>query len=69
VIEVFKTNVPDNRSAKKLIEVLCQHFPGCCINFDLDDYDKILRVEGEDFITENVRIIINENGFTCEILD
>ena len=69
VIEVFKTNVTDERWARKLVELLCGHFPACCINFDLNDCDKILRVEGEHFNTESVRMIVNQNGFLCELLD
>ena len=69
VVEIFKTNVQDNSWAKKLVELLCVHFPSCCINFDLDDADKILRVEGEYFDTESVRIIVKKSGFLCELLD
>lgn len=69
MIEVFKTNVKDIRWAKKLVELLCGHFPGCCINFDLDDHDKILRVEGEYFNTEKITLLVNQTGFLCEVLD
>jgi hypothetical protein len=69
VIEIFKTNVSDNGWAGKLVELLCEHLPGCYVNFDLDDCDKILRVEGDGFAPESVRIIANENGFLCERLD
>lgn len=70
MVEVFKTNVTDKNHATKLVELLHRKFPGCKINFDLDDCDKVLRIEGPDAdLTEPVRLIINENGFICEVLE
>jgi hypothetical protein len=69
MIEVFKTNVEEVAQAKVLIDLLLQHFPDSKINFDLTDCDKILRVEGENFKTDKVMILVEENGFACEILE
>ena len=68
MIEVFKTNVEEESQAKSLLTKLLQHFPGCRINFDLQDCDKILRVEGENFMTDKVMTLVEENGFVCEVL-
>ncbi|CAN5128599.1 hypothetical protein BH09BAC6_BH09BAC6_10970 [soil metagenome] len=68
MVEVFKTNVQKANQAKKIITQLLQHFPDCRINFDLDDCDKILRVEGEDFINGTIMSLVNSHGFTCEVL-
>ncbi|WP_262708982.1 hypothetical protein [Flavobacterium hiemivividum] len=39
------------------------------INFDLDDCDKILRVEGEIIpIVAIIELLINEN-YKCEVLE
>jgi hypothetical protein len=69
MVEVFKTNVNNKWSANKLTEKLQQHFPDHKINFDLDDCDNILRVEGVYLLTENIKLILNENGFMCEALE
>lgn len=69
MIEVFKTNVHQVTEANKLVALLLNHFPGSRINFDLDDCDKVLRVEGRHFITEKVMRLMQENGFQCAILD
>lgn len=69
VIEVFKTNVQEQDQACKLLTLLQQHFPSSKINFDLDDCDKILRVEGQDFITEDVMRLVALEGFACSILE
>jgi hypothetical protein len=68
LIEVFKTNVQEEEQSKQLIEKLCYHFPACRINFDLEDCDKILRVEGNNFLIETIRFLLQSNGFECEIL-
>ena len=68
MIEVFKTNVQEVSQANGLVALLLQHFPGSKINFDLHDCDKILRVEGKNFMAGKVVMIVKENGFTCTVL-
>lgn len=69
MIEVFKTNVETASDANSIVQMLIQHFPGSRINFDLQDCDKILRVEGNNFCTETIIIFMKENGFHCSILE
>ena len=65
MIEVFKTNVQEVSQANKMVALLLEHFPGSRINFDMHDCDKVLRVEGNDFIPVKVMALVNENGFHC----
>lgn len=46
MIEVFKTDVDDIDSARRLIDRIHETFDYCEANFDLDDCDRILRVKG-----------------------
>ena len=69
MIEVFKTNVEETVQAKKIVDILLEHFPNNKINFDLHDCDKILRVEGKSFCVEKIMILVIENGFKCDILE
>ncbi len=69
MVEVFKTNVEEMAQAKRIIDLLLEHFPGNKINFDLHDCDKILRVEGKSFAPEKIMILVTENGFHCKILE
>lgn len=69
MIEVFKTNVQHKWQAAQLLEVLYEYFPGCKINFDMDDCDKVLRMEGINIIPESVKIIVNKKGFMCDVLE
>ena len=69
MIEVFKTNVETSSDASNMVQMLLQHFPGSRINFDLQDCDRILRVEGKEFSAEKVMRLLKETGFYCSILE
>ncbi|MDB5151341.1 MAG: hypothetical protein JWR54_92 [Mucilaginibacter sp.] len=69
MVEVFKTDVRQRRQAKFLLGILQKRFPLFRINFDLEDCDKILRVEGENIQQEKIARLIIENGYQCHILD
>ena len=68
MVEVFKTNVNGIEQSQILIEKLVSHFPGSKINFDLDDCDKILRVEAESISHHSIITILGEHGFCAEVL-
>lgn len=69
MIEVFKTNVAETEQAEELLTLLKHRFPGSRINIDLHDCDKVLRVEGTDFIPITIIDLLHENGYSCCILD
>ena len=66
--EVFKTTVQKPAESEWLIRMLLSHFPNTRINFDLEDCDRILRVEGQGFCTERIASLVTEAGFSCELL-
>jgi hypothetical protein len=69
MVEVFATNVIDREEANRLVHLLLLHFPESRINFDLEDCDKILRVEGRNFIPEKIMSLVIQHGFHCQVLD
>ncbi len=69
MVEVFKTNVRKSAQSKVLLSILSEAFPSFKINFDLSDCDKVLRVEGDNMEALPIMILVEEYGFTCEILD
>ena len=69
MVEVFKTNVQRRKQAKVLLEALSRKFPSFRINFDLEDCDRILRIEGENVCQEKVAELLSENGYKCEVLE
>ena len=69
MVEVFKTNVYEVEKSNLIFYKLHKHFPENKINFDLEDCDKILRVEGKNIFSEKIIEILKEEGHFCEILD
>ena len=69
MVEVFKTNVYEVGKSNLIFQKLHKHFPENKINFDLDDCDKILRVEGENILAEKIIELLEEEGHFCEIMD
>jgi hypothetical protein len=69
MVEVFRTNVRRKRQAKVLLDILSEQFPLFHINFDLEDCDKILRVEGENICTEKIAGLVTESGYECGVLE
>lgn len=68
MVEVFKTNVQEVDDANKIIQKLLEHFPTYEINFDLEDCDKILRIEA---VSINIKVVVEtlaNNGYFCEAL-
>jgi hypothetical protein len=69
MVEVYKTNVRQKRQAQRLLNILSKQFPMFSINFDLEDCDKILRVEGKNIPQEKIARLVTENGYECCVLE
>lgn len=68
MVEVFKTNVNETGLAKILVRLLLDHFPNSRVNFDMDDCDKILRIEADTITPEKIIELLQSNGCLCEVL-
>lgn len=70
MIEVFKTDVNDRDSARRLIDRIHSTFEYCEANFDLEDCDRILRVKGIRSEREVFTILglVKEQGCDAQIL-
>lgn len=69
MIEVFKTSVRYKKESKTLVRHLKQLLPDGWVTFDLDDCDKILRIESSSFSPEVIVRLLQKHGHRCEILD
>ncbi|EMR04766.1 hypothetical protein [Cesiribacter andamanensis] len=69
MIEVFKTDVRQRKKAQKIIGLLLRYFPQNRINFDLEDCDRILRVEGVPIHPETIIDLLQAEGVYCRPLD
>jgi len=68
IVEVFKTNVQHRELAEQLVSILRSRLAVSRINFDLEDCDKILRVEGDQVCVETIIEILSSRGLACEVL-
>jgi len=69
VVEVFKTNVQKEADKNYVIAVIKSQFPDYKVNFDLEDCDKILRVEGVRLEPKNIIDYVNCLGYICVALE
>lgn len=70
VVQIFKTDVQDQLAARHIVLFLQQTYSHCRINFDLDDCDRILRVENQQGKIEEaeIQLLIAKCGYYCEPL-
>ncbi|MBN9384737.1 MAG: hypothetical protein J0H74_28540 [Chitinophagaceae bacterium] len=70
IVQIFKTDVRDRLVARHIVLFLQQTYTHCRINFDLDDCDRILRVESQQGKIEEteIQLLIAKYGHYCEPL-
>ncbi len=69
MIYVFKTSVKSKIQIKKLKPHIDKMLPTAAWNFDLEDCDKILRIESENDIILKVKKFLKTHNFNCEALE
>ena len=67
---VFKTNVQATCTASLITAGLTHLFSNCQVNFDLEDEENILPIDGCDKEVDVRRVtrILHENGYQCTLL-
>jgi hypothetical protein len=68
MVEVIKTNVEMTEYSEMFIDQLIGHIPNGEINFDLEDCDRILRIEAESVSNQLIIEILHQNGYRAEVL-
>ena len=66
---VFKTTVRDKTDISKLQPYIDDVVKDSKWNFDLEDSDKIFRVETDDNLNNSLVFLFNANGYSCEELE
>jgi hypothetical protein len=69
MIYVFKTSVKTKVQARKLEPHIDKVLPNAKWNFDLDDCDKILRIDSEENIVLKITDLLNVHNIYCEELE
>lgn len=69
MIEVFKSNIKKKKQAKKFKKECLNTYPNYLINFDLEDRDKIIRIEGESLDIFGILDIAQRLNVLLQILE
>jgi hypothetical protein len=69
MIFVFKTSVKTKMQAKKLRQHIDKILPNAKWNFDLEDCDKILRIDSQKDIVLATIDLLNFHNYSCEELE
>jgi hypothetical protein len=69
MIYVFKTSVKTKLQAKKLKPHIDKILTNEKWNFDLEDCDKILRIDSNENIVLKITGLLNMHRFNCEELE
>jgi hypothetical protein len=70
MVEILKTNISQASEAKMIQELVYLHFPAVRISLDLEDCDKVLRIQTEDAgicISKIIRLL-RVMGYKADIL-
>lgn len=68
-VEIFKTDVKFKKEAQFLLSKLRSQLPEIKANFDLDDCENILRVEGQQINLKKIEQLVNTEGYIIEIIN
>jgi hypothetical protein len=69
MIYVFKTSVKTKNEVKQLKPHIDKMLPGERWNFDLQDCDRILRIDSKENIVLRIIDLLNVHQFYCEELE
>ena len=69
MIFVFKTSVKTKMEEKKLRQHSNKLIPNATRNFDLDDSDKILRIDSQEDIVSKIKDLLILHHYSCEELE
>ncbi len=65
MIYVFKTSVKTKKAIKGLVSKFKHLIPNSKWNFDLEDCDKILRIDSQFEIRETTIKLLEDNDYEC----
>lgn len=70
MVEVFKTDLKSHAAAAEMIGAVHAEFPHCKVTVDLDDCDRIFRIQCDREIAcvERVLTILTEGGCNAQLL-
>lgn len=69
MVEIFKTAIENETQAELVIALLKKHYAAYAANFDLEDCDRILRIEADRIPVNSVIRLLKAEGYFVELLD
>jgi len=69
MIKIFKTSIKKPSEAREVMQILSVRFPQSKVSFDLEDCDKILRIENDRLQTKTVVRLLKSRKHFCEELE
>lgn len=69
MVEIFKTNIANSMQAGLVLQLLEEQWPQYMANVDLEDCDRILRVESDSVENEKIVSLMHLHGYACEVLN
>lgn len=69
-IKVYKTDVKEISRAEVILKAIREAIPGCEPSFDLEDCDRVLRVENDNAPVNDrtIRSLVQSSGYQIEEL-
>ncbi len=68
MVIVFKTDIEATNVANKVLSDLTAYYPNHRINFDLEDIDRILRIEGHPIESGRIIDLLQSKNHYCDEL-
>ena len=68
MISIFETSVTNTSEIENLKPLLDINLKNAKWNFDLEDCDNILRIDGSDELIQLTIKLLKDNGFGCQEL-
>jgi hypothetical protein len=68
MVVVYRTNINNKRQFKTVTRLLSKLFSDLKINIDLEDSEKVLRLEGKDIISSEIINSLGKIGFLCQVM-
>lgn len=67
-ILVFATSINRKKDAQNIANILINYYTPKSVNFDLEDRENILRIEGENLVSSKIKNTLFTLGYECEEL-
>ncbi|RZK13203.1 MAG: hypothetical protein EOO46_00225 [Flavobacterium sp.] len=68
-LKIFSTDIENRTQVKDVSTAICSLFPGSIVTVDLEDCDKVLRVDGNIPSSEYIISLLSKLGFRCQELE